>query len=314
VKNSGKILVIGSNGQIGSSICTALGNRAIGLGSEALDLAEPEKITPALNHYSPLAIINTAAYTAVDKAESETELARKVNADAVEVLANWAFSRHIPFIHYSTDYVFEGSGTNKWSEEDNVNPINAYARTKLEGEQKLQEAASKFKDAKWLLFRICWVYDSEGKNFLSTMIRLGMEKESLSIVSDQIGSPSYAPDIAKATLKALETASSRTEFPSGIYHMCNAGEVSWAEFAEAIFKEARKKSFPLKVKKVRHILSSEYPTPAKRPLNSRLSCEKLQNTLGITMPIWQDGLVRCMDNIKSPEILLPEHFSSIAGK
>lgn len=286
-----RYLVTGAKGQVGGALCARLGASAIPVDVAEMDLAKPETIAATLARYKPDAILNPAAWTAVDKAEAEESFAQKVNADAVREIARYAFAQHIPLVHYSTDYVFPGSGTAPWEENDTTGPLNAYGRTKLAGEQAIFEEAEKYPGAEFLIFRLSWVYAEAGHNFVNTMLRLGAEREVLSVVDDQIGAPTYAGDIADATLAALTKA---TASQSGIYHMVNSGYTSWYGFAEEIFRQVSELGADLAVREVKPQATRDYPTPAKRPLNSRMDCSKLKATFGITMPSWQDALARCL--------------------
>ena len=284
-------LIIGKSGQVGSALAR-LAPHAMVWSREQADLHNPLALRNALEALpqSPSAIINVAAYTAVDKAESEPDVARAVNADSPAVMAEYAAKHSIPFIHYSTDYVFDGTGDAPRTEDAPTAPLNVYGETKLEGEALIQEIGGHY-----LILRTSWVYDAMGKNFFNTMLRLGAEREELKVVADQIGAPSYAPHLAEYTLRALKSALKKDSFPSGIYHFCHGGSVSWHGFAEAIFAAARASGMNLKVQSVLPIGTADYPTPAKRPHNSRLDCSKLAGTLGIRLPSWQEGLAACME-------------------
>ncbi|MBN66618.1 MAG: dTDP-4-dehydrorhamnose reductase [Rickettsiales bacterium] len=284
------ILVFGRSGQIARALQKAIGPRGIFLGRDEADLSKPDTLHDIIESHAPRAVINAAAYTQVDKAEEEEALATTINADAPAAMAATCYELGIPFVHYSTDYVFAGDGNAMRDEAEPVAPPNAYGRSKLAGELAVEAEGGQF-----LIFRTSWVYDAEGKNFFTTMLRLGVERESLNIVNDQIGAPSYAPHLAQATMKALETAMQMDAFPSGVYHMCNAGETNWCEFAQSIFEGARRHGAILAVGDVQGIPSSAYPTPATRPLNSRLDCTKLQAIFGVTMPDWREGLNACLE-------------------
>lgn len=291
------LLIIGSNGQVGRALM-ALAENAIGVTRQEIDLEKIE-FFPQESGLRPSAIINAAAYTAVDKAEEEEIRAHQINAIAPAILAQYCKERDIPFIHYSTDYVFDGSGSEPWKETDVPNPLSAYGRTKREGERRIAEIGGKY-----LIFRTSWVYDETGKNFLNTMLRLGAEREELRVVNDQFGAPTYARHLAQATLTALENAQKAPRFPSGIYHLCGGGETTWAGFAEKIFgllteqgeaqsgrgNEARGKPPP----QIKGIPTSDYPTPAIRPKNSRLDCGKAKDVLGVALPHWEEGLRECL--------------------
>lgn len=289
---SNKFLVIGKGGQLAQAFAEILRGQAEFLGQPEIDLTEPEKIIPTLEKFSPNAVINVAAYTAVDKAEEEEKLATIINGESVGIIAGFCARRNIPLVHYSTDYVFSGSGEKPWQETDETSPLNAYGRSKLEGEKRIAAAGGK-----WLIFRTSWVYDHSGKNFLTTMLRLGKSLERILVVGDQFGAPTYAAHLAKYSLLALEKAIKMPEFPSGIYHMANSGMTNWWEFAREIFARLRQKNIPLRVKEVVAINSSEYKTAATRPHNSRLNMAKLEKDFGIIMPHWQAALAECMEKI-----------------
>ena len=284
-KTMSKILVFGAGGQIGSALVGYLGENAIAYDRDQADFLNPETLTDAIVEHQPLAVINAAAYTAVDKAESEPELADAINHIAVGKIAEACKEMHVPLVHYSTDYVYPGTGDKPWTETDATGPLNTYGKTKLAGEEAIRAAGCDH-----FIFRTSWVYDAHGSNFVNTMLKLGAEREGLNIVNDQSGAPSFAPHLAIATLQALEKSISRSEFPTGIYHLCNNGVTTWYTFALEIFKHARKAGVELKVNKVEGIPASAYPTPAKRPHNSRLNARKFRDTFGIRMPDWKEGL------------------------
>lgn len=279
-------LIFGKHGQVGRALYAILGDKHQFMGREQADLSKPEGLKELILRIQPGAIINASAYTKVDKAEEEESIAYAVNAQAPAAMAEAAKELGIPFIHISTDYVFDGTGTREWSEIDKTSPQNAYGRTKRAGEEKIEKIGGKY-----MIFRTSWVFDAVGPNFLVTMLRLGREREELSVVSDQVGAPTYAPHLADGLLEALRHSEREDgAFPSGIYHLCNQGEISWHDFADAIFVQARKRGMELKVKEVRPIPSSAYPTPAKRPLNSRMDCSKAKEILGVELPDWHEGL------------------------
>ena len=284
-----QILVIGKSGQLAQAFQPLLPDATF-LDRSQLDLSQPEKIGAIIGIYQPQIVINCAAYTAVDKAEEERELAMRVNGAAPQALAKACKNYGAKLVHYSTDYVFDGSGETPWREQDATRPINAYGASKRAGEEGIIAEGGEY-----FIFRTSWVYDAQGKNFLNTMLRLGAEREALNVVSDQMGAPSYAGHLAQATLQALEAAATQAQFPSGIYHMCNSGETSWHGFAARIFDVARKAGLPVVLSQLNPIASSEYPTPAARPHNSRLDCTKLATRLGVRLPDWQEGLTACME-------------------
>jgi dTDP-4-dehydrorhamnose reductase len=293
-----KILIIGCDGQVGSSLKKLFGGKADAVNRNQFDLARPETLTAKLQELKPRIIINAAAYTSVDKAEDEQDLAHLINAESPKVIAEYAQINNIPFIHYSTDYVFDGSGNKPWQETDLTKPLSIYGKSKLAGENNITNL-----NGKYLIFRTSWVYNEFGNNFLKTMFKLGKEKEALSIISDQYGSPTYAYDLAIATKQSIEFALKCEEFPTGIYHLCNEGITTWYEYADTIFELAKKLNIELIIKNVLPITSDQYPTKAKRPLNSRMDCNKVKNRLQINMPKWQESLKNCINNMKLQGII-----------
>lgn len=291
----GAVWVLGSSGQIGSRWVELLKSRGISVLAPTraqLELSDLGAIRAYLLAHTPKplqAIVNAAAYTQVDLAEKETEAARVLNAELPGLLAELARENGVPLVHYSTDYVFPGTGDRAWMETDETGPLNFYGATKLEGEKAIQKSG-----ARALILRTSWVYDSQGKNFLRTMARLGRQAslkpdQKIRVVNDQIGAPSYAKHIAQASFEVLEKfMSQESSPPTEIFHLVNTGHCSWHEFAVAIFS-----TLGMKVD-VEAIPSSQYPTPAKRPLNSRLNCAKLKSKLGIELPSWKKGLEECI--------------------
>jgi dTDP-4-dehydrorhamnose reductase len=289
------ILVLGSTGQLGQALASVIPRkefRVTSLSRSIADLSKPESLPSILDKYHPEWVINAAAYTDVTRAEQEEALATVINGKAPGVIAHWCADRKIPFIHYSTDYVFGGNGTVPNREDTPVNPMNAYGRSKLAGEKEIAEAGGN-----WMVLRTSWVYAEKGKNFLLTMLKLGKEREELQIVGDQWGSPTYASDLAQGTVEVIRKVRARGAFPTGIFHLCNGGETTWHGFAEAIFESARSRGIPLKVKKIIPVKTSEYPSPVNRPLNSRLSGDKLKTTLEVVLRPWRQALAACMERI-----------------
>jgi dTDP-4-dehydrorhamnose reductase len=293
-----KILVIGTSGQVGRSICIQLGTRPNVIYADrsssdprvkSCNLADTQAVYELILSERPKIIINCAAYTAVDLAEKEFDVAMKINGLAVEALAKAAHEISAVLIHYSTDYVFDGSGCLPWKEADKTSPVNAYGRTKLFGDEAVIKHCPKF----GYVFRTQWVYDNEGKNFLNTMLRFGAEREDMSVVGDQIGAPTTSLVIADYTLKALSKILAGN-MPAGIYNLVCRGEVSWHGFAEAIFKNARERGLPLKIVNLKKIESKDFPTPAARPKNSRLNVDKLERVLGENLPTWDGALLHLM--------------------
>lgn len=290
-----RIVLTGANGQVGWELQRTLSclGEVIALDSKAMNLADATAVRQKVHEIAPTIIVNPAAYTAVDKAESEPERAHAVNALAPGVLAEEADKLGALLVHYSTDYVFNGSGTTPWRETDACDPINVYGTTKLEGECAIQATGCRH-----LIFRTSWVYGMRSSNFLLTMRRLMRERPELKIVADQIGAPTWCRDLAEATALVLSQlgsplSQSGTSEPSGVYNMTNSGETSWHGFAEAI--QALDTSSETQATRLLPIPSSDYPTPARRPLNSRLNNDKLEHTFGIRLQDWRVALARCMD-------------------
>jgi dTDP-4-dehydrorhamnose reductase len=285
-----RILVTGVRGQVGRRLLQLLGDQALGLHRDIVDLSDLESLKKFLSQQTGIvAVINPAAYTQVDLAETEKDVAMRLNRDVPHVLATWCLQQNIPFVHYSTDYVFPGTDSKPWRETDAVDPVNFYGLTKLEGEKAVVNVG-----AKSLIFRTSWVFDSEGKNFVKTILRLASEREELRIIDDQVGAPTHALHLAQTSLHALAVAMESKEFPAGVYHCCGAGEVSWWGFAKAIVEHTKA---PLKVKTIHPIATEEFPTPAKRPKNSRMSMAKLEQHFGVKMPMWNEGLEVCLKDM-----------------
>lgn len=284
-----KILIIGKTGQVGWELqrtLLTLGH-VVAVGKDQMDLLDPKSIQKIIREMKPQVIVNAAAYTAVDKAESELELAMAVNGRAPEVLAEEAKRLNAILVHYSTDYVFDGKATQPYSESSQTAPLNAYGRSKLVGEAAIQTVGGKT-----LIFRTSWVYGMRGRNFLLTMLKLAREKEELRIVNDQIGAPTWSRQIAQATAHILSQNLTSKEI-WGLYHLIASGQTSWKGFAEAIFKNQS----VVRIPKIVGIPTLEYPTPAKRPAYSLLSNDKVQKVFGLTLPAWDDALRLCMDNM-----------------
>ena len=287
------ILLIGCNGQVGTELKKALQpyNNLIAVARPEVELVQPETIKNLIKQWEPQIIINAAAYTAVDKAENEPELANKINAVAPRVLAEEANKSQALLIHISTDYVFDGKNNRPYQENDLTNPLSIYGETKLAGEQAISSICSNY-----LILRTAWVYGSGGKsNFVKTMLRLGAQKSELKVVSDQIGSPTWATDIAQ-TIAMLIT---KDQPKSGIYHYTNSGVASWYDFAVAIFEEAKLLGFPLYIERVVPIPTSEYPTPATRPSYSVLDCTKISSLMESYPPHWRESLRKMLKEFRN---------------
>jgi len=288
-----KILLTGCNGQVGWELQRTLATlgEVSAVGSSVLDLADADAIRQVVDGIRPQVIVNPAAYTAVDKAETESGRAMAINGVAPGVLAEEAKRVGALLVHYSTDYVFDGSGATPWKEDDTPGPLNIYGATKLAGEQAIAAVGGRH-----LIFRTSWVYGQRGGNFLLTMCRLFRERPELKIVADQIGAPTWSRCLAEATAQILAQVLSPSRGadkpePWGVYHMTNAGETSWHGFAEAILALDPPATPPRLIP----IASREYPTPARRPLNSRLDNGKLARAFGICLPDWREALALCMD-------------------
>ncbi|WP_210511570.1 dTDP-4-dehydrorhamnose reductase [Pantoea ananatis] len=294
-----KILLLGKNGQVGWELQRALSpiGEVIALDRHSLDycgdLANPEGIARTVRDLQPNVIVNAAAYTAVDKAESDIENATLINAVSVEILARASREINALLVHYSTDYVFDGSGDRPWREEDITAPLNTYGETKRQGEEAIIAHA-----ANYLIFRTSWVYAAKGSNFAKTMIRLALERETLSVINDQFGAPTGAELIADCTVHAIKATLLNPE-KSGIYHMIASGVTTWHAYAEFVIEYVRNKGLPLRVSSVNGVETTAFPTPAKRPHNSRLNTEKLRDTFAITLPEWQQGVMRMLDEVYS---------------
>ena len=299
-----RILLLGKNGQVGFELQRRLAplGEVVALDRYTTplngDLANLESLAATFRAVRPSVIVNAAAYTAVDKAEAEPELARRVNAEAPGLLATLAKETNAWLVHYSTDYVFDGSGSTPWSEADPTGPLNVYGQTKLEGEQAI--AAS---GCHYLNFRTSWVYAANGSNFLKTMLRLAKDRETLNVVADQWGAPTGAELIADVTTQALqkllqagEDSTFREPALSGTYHLAAAGTVNWHGYASHVIERARQQ-FPdaVRVRQILPVATSAFPTPARRPGNSRLNTQRLQQTFGVELPAWQSGVDAVVD-------------------
>ncbi|MHB1214946.1 MAG: dTDP-4-dehydrorhamnose reductase [Thiobacillus sp.] len=289
-----RILLTGANGQVGWELQRSLSSlgTVVALDSKIMNLADAEAVRQKVREIAPSIIVNPAAYTAVDQAEREAELAHAVNAVAPGVLAEEAGTLGALLVHYSTDYVFNGSGATPWREDDACDPLNVYGATKLAGERAIQATGCRH-----LIFRTSWVYGARGSNFLLTMRRLMRERLELKIVADQIGAPTWCRDLAEATALVLSQVGSPMSGPAqadpwGIYHMTNAGETSWHGFAEAIQALDAPGETPARLLP---IPSSDYPTPAQRPLNSRLNNDRLERTFGLRLQDWRAALALCVE-------------------
>lgn len=288
-----KILLTGSDGQLGQELQYTLKplGEVIGMTRQMMDLSQPDQIRQTLQKIQPDIIVNSAAYTAVDKAESEPDLAFAINGIAPAIIAEEAQKIGAFLLHVSTDYVFDGTKNTPYIESDTTHPLSVYGQSKLAGERGIEKYTNAY-----VILRTAWVYGTYGKsNFVKTMLRLGQEREQLRIVADQVGSPTYAQDIAKAIANLL--AHSNLRNTPEIYHFTNSGVASWYDFAVAIFEEAKTLDFPIKVNQVVPITTSDYPTPAKRPAYSVLSGQKITSILGNYPPYWRDSLKQMLKQL-----------------
>ncbi|MCC5646827.1 dTDP-4-dehydrorhamnose reductase [Nostoc sp. CHAB 5824] len=290
---SKSILLIGSNGQVGKELQQILPSYGdiILVERPTVDLAQPDTLRNVITSKQPQIIINAAAYTAVDKAESEPELAAVINATAPLIIAQESQKLGAFLIHISTDYVFDGNSCNPYQETDETNPLSVYGKTKLAGEEAIRKTC-----AHHFILRTAWVYGTFGKNnFVKTMLRLGAERQELRVVADQIGSPTWAQDIATVIAQTIPLLAPEI---SGTYHYTNSGVASWYDFAVAIFEEAQQLGFPLKVERIIPITTAEYPTPARRPAYSVLACGKISTFLEMHPPHWQQRLRQMLKDLK----------------
>lgn len=280
------MLVFGHTGQVARELA-ALDPKAIFLGRDRADLTDPEACAAAIRAARPRAVINAAAYTAVDRAETDPDTAHLVNAEAPAAMARACADLGIPFLQISTDYVFDGAGDQPRSEDAPTGPLGVYGATKLAGEQGVAAAGGT-----WAILRTSWVFSAHGANFVKTMLRLGAERDRLTVVADQIGGPTPAADIAAACLRMISVMRDRPDTTGGIYHFAGAPDTSWAGFAREIMAQAGLGA------DIAEIPTADYPTPATRPLNSRLDCSRIARDFGIKRPDWRIGLAKVLEQLK----------------
>jgi dTDP-4-dehydrorhamnose reductase len=280
-----QVAVFGANGQLGTRLCRLLGEQALPVTRAECDIANHEALALFLHRTQPQAIINAAAYTNVEQAEEEEALAYRINAEAPRIMAYYAAQSGIRMLHFSTDYVFDGAKPAPYLESDATAPLNAYGRTKEAGESLVLGA-----NAEAMIFRVSWLYDVQGRNFLRSMMQRMREQETLRVVIDQIGAPGFVGDIAAVAIAAL-----LQPLPGGIWHLTHQGETSWHGFAVAIAEEMHRREV-LPLREITAIASHEFPTRAVRPKNSRLDCGKLAS-YGVVMPDWREGLAQCMQEL-----------------
>ena len=294
-----KILLFGKGGQVGWELQRSLAplGQVIALDFDSNDglcgdFTNPAGLAETVRCVVPDVIVNAAAYTAVDKAEVEPKLARTINALSPGVLADEAQKLGAWLVHYSTDYVFDGSGTKPWREADATGPLSVYGSTKLEGEQAVARCD------RHLIFRTSWVYAARGANFAKTMLRLAGERDRLKVIDDQFGAPTGAEILADVTSLAIRSVQDKPEL-AGLYHLAAGGETSWYGYARSVIEQARQAGYPIRVASdaIEAIPTRDYPTPAKRPHNSRLNCQKLKEAFGLVLPAWETGAARMMTEI-----------------
>jgi dTDP-4-dehydrorhamnose reductase len=318
-----RILVTGANGQVGHEVLRALARRRVrawrreiipatrdgklddGTPCESMDLADRDGLTRALDRVAPDLIVNAAAYTAVDRAEDEPDLAQRINADAPGAIGAWAARRGARVVHYSTDYVFDGGAIRPYREDDATNPLGAYGRSKLAGEAALRESG-----ARHLIFRTAWVYAARGRNFLATMLRAGAERDALRVVDDQVGAPTPARLIAELALQCVtQWRDDADAARDGVYHLVASGQTSWCGFARAIFERAQRQRLIARMPTVHAIRTADYPTRATRPAFSVLDTAKLRDTFGSVPADWQtalDGVIEQLRLDQAFRIVIPD--------
>ncbi len=291
-----KLLITGAHGQLGRELIRhGAGHDVLAVDHTRLDICDAHAVNTVCDGFSPDVIINAAAYTAVDRAESDSDLAYAVNREGPKNLALAAESAGIPLIHVSTDYVFDGSKQGAYVESDPVAPLGVYGESKLAGEQAVQMHCSRH-----VILRTSWVFSAHGNNFVKTMLRLGMDRETLGIVSDQHGCPTSANELAHAICAVIDTklAGGLNDNNRGIYHFCQPEPTTWFDFAKAIFSEAEGQGVDLKVSNINAIVTADYPTPAKRPVNSVMDCSRFEKTFGFKIRPWTDSLEEVVRALK----------------
>lgn len=291
------ILLFGKTGQVGWELQRALAPlgtiTAVDVQSEDYcgNFSDPEGVAETVRRVRPDVIVNAAAHTAVDKAENEREFAELLNATSVAAIAKEAQALGAWLVHYSTDYVFPGTGDTPWKETDATAPLNVYGETKLAGEKAVSEHCEKH-----LIFRTSWVYAGKGNNFAKTMLRLAKERPELSVINDQFGAPTGAELLADCTAHALRVALRNPEV-AGLYHLVASGTTTWYDYAALVFDEAKEAGIPLAIETLKAVPTTAYPTPARRPLNSRLNTEKFQHTFNLVLPAWDNGVKRMLNEL-----------------
>jgi dTDP-4-dehydrorhamnose reductase len=293
-----RIMITGGKGQVGGALVKALEPSAVvvAVNRDELDLVRPDQVPSALDRMAPDLIINAAAYTAVDRAEDEKDVAFRINAESPAAMARWAASRGVPLIHFSTDYVFDGAGTRPWREDDPTNPLSVYGASKLAGDQAIRSTGGPH-----LIARTSWVYAARGTNFLRAIARYAKERRQLRIVADQVGAPTSARLIADVVASIISKASTALvdyfSVSGGLINVAASGETSWYGFAAAIVRGLQQRGVTLTVEEIVPITAAEYPTKAKRPQNSRLDLTRLNEAFGIRAPHWHSALTEELDEL-----------------
>lgn len=290
------VLITGAQGQVGkelSLIATEKGFNVIAAGRTDLDITQLENVENYINKTQPDIVINAAAHTAVDKAEDEQDLAFSINRDGAKNIALICTKHNIPLLHISTDYVFDGTQSDPYQENDDVSPLGVYGTSKWQGEEAIRQNLTQH-----IILRVAWVFGAQGNNFVKTMLRLGQDRDELNVVADQFGGPSPAKNIAQTLMALVEQYRNNKLLDWGTYHYCGSEKTTWYDFAVEIFDQAFELGILNKKIKVNPITTAEYPTPAKRPSNSMLDCSKLKNTFGIEMPEWKEALKQVLIELK----------------
>jgi dTDP-4-dehydrorhamnose reductase len=299
-----KILLLGANGQVGTELSRALSplgdvvraTRSGGAGFLRADLGDKDSLRVALDEANADVVVNAAAYTAVDRAESDVDAAQRINGEALGDIGAWAKRRGALVVHYSTDYVFDGEGARPYREDDATSPLGVYGHSKLAGEAALRDSGCDY-----LLFRTAWVYAAHGKNFLLTMLKVGAQRDELRVVDDQRGTPTTARLIAETTASVLRALDPKNRNASlGTYHLCASGQCTWFDFAQSIFERATKMGLMERAPRMVAITTADYPTPARRPHYSVLDTTKLRETFALMLPNWQDDLDTTLRELQTP--------------
>lgn len=290
-----KILITGAQGQVGKELVSIAKQHydVIAAGRDELDITQGKDVAEYIESSQPDIVINAAAYTAVDKAEEDQEIAYAINRDGAKNLAIACAQHNIPLLHISTDYVFDGSKIDAYSETDSVSPLGIYGDSKWQGEEAIRTQPTQH-----IILRVAWVFGAHGNNFVKTMLRLAKDRNELNVVADQFGGPSPAKSIAKTLISLVDIYQKDKSLNWGTYHYCGTDKTNWCDFAKEIFRQANDKGLINKEIRVNSITTAEYPTLAKRPQNSMLNCEKIKNTFGIDMPDWHDGLNEVLTELK----------------